>query len=71
MSEDRYVFGKDAGSEADRLAAVERAFDVQSRNVLLEVGVDAGWSCWEVGAGGPTVASWLARRERRLAVACT
>jgi SAM-dependent methyltransferase len=59
MSEDRYVFGEDAGSEAERLGAVERAFDVQSQNVLLEVGVRAGWSCWEVGAGRGSIARWL------------
>lgn len=53
------MFGEDAGSEAARLAAVERAFDVQSQNVLLEVGVDAGWRCWEVGAGRGSIARWL------------
>ena len=26
------------------------------------LGVDQGWRCWEVGAGGVTVANWLAHR---------
>lgn len=53
------MFGEDAASEAERLAAVEHAFDTQSQNVLREVGVDAGWSCWEVGAGRGSIARWL------------
>jgi SAM-dependent methyltransferase len=26
------------------------------------LGIRPGWRCWEVGAGGPTVPAWLARR---------
>ncbi len=26
------------------------------------LGIRAGWRCWEVGAGGPTVPAWLAQR---------
>jgi len=29
---------------------------------LETIGVGAGWSCWEVGAGGGSIAEWLARR---------
>ncbi len=29
---------------------------------LAATGVGPGWRCWEVGAGGPTVSAWLARR---------
>jgi SAM-dependent methyltransferase len=27
-----------------------------------DLGIRAGWRCWEVGAGGPTVPAWLAAR---------
>ena len=29
---------------------------------MEDLGITAGWHCWEVGAGGPSVASWLAAR---------
>jgi SAM-dependent methyltransferase len=28
---------------------------------LIEVGVDTGWRCWEVGAGHGSIARWLAK----------
>jgi SAM-dependent methyltransferase len=31
-----------------------------TRSVLLELGVDSGWRCWEVGAGRGSIARWLA-----------
>ena len=57
---DDYVFGEDVESEADRLDAVERILDGFTRSVLLDLGVDSGWRCWEVGAGRGSIARWLA-----------
>jgi 2-polyprenyl-3-methyl-5-hydroxy-6-metoxy-1,4-benzoquinol methylase len=57
----RYEFGEDVRRERDRLGAVERALDAQSQAALAEVGVTRGWRCWEVGAGGGSIARWLAR----------
>jgi SAM-dependent methyltransferase len=57
----RYCFGEDDELEAGRLSALERAFDPLTRAVLAELGVCAGWRCWEVGAGRGGVARWLAR----------
>jgi SAM-dependent methyltransferase len=59
LYEARYEFGDDR-LEAERLAAVERAFDRLTRSVLLELGLRPGWRCWEVGAGRGSVARWLA-----------
>ncbi|MBV9685290.1 MAG: class I SAM-dependent methyltransferase [Solirubrobacterales bacterium] len=59
VSDGDYVFGEDVQEERERLAAVERAVDGSSRNALLEVGVDVGWRCWEVGAGRGSIARWL------------
>lgn len=56
-----YLFGDDARREGERLAAVERTFDGLSQSTLLEVGVEAGWACWEVGAGRGSMARWLSR----------
>ncbi len=54
-----YSFGEDRRREAERLAAVEQAFDAPSRAALSEAGVQGGWRCWEVGAGRGSIANWL------------
>jgi SAM-dependent methyltransferase len=59
VSDGCYAFGEDADEERERLMALERAIDVHSQNVLVEVGVRAGWRCWEVGAGRGSIARWL------------
>ena len=45
-----------------RLAALSRLFDPSTVRHLDGVGIDRGWHCWEVGAGGPSIASWMATR---------
>jgi SAM-dependent methyltransferase len=47
---------------ADRFAALSDTFDDWTRRRLLAVGLRAGWTCWEVGAGGPRVPAWLAEQ---------
>jgi SAM-dependent methyltransferase len=37
-------------------------FDPTTFGHLKALGVEAGWQVWEVGAGGPSVAGWLADR---------
>lgn len=54
-----YAFAEeDPGQRLDALSAL---FDPVSFRHLEALGVDRGWRCWEVGAGRPTVANWLAR----------
>jgi SAM-dependent methyltransferase len=49
--------------EADqRLAALSALFDPHTVRHLERLGVDEGSHCWEVGAGGTSVASWMAER---------
>lgn len=43
----------------DALAAV---FDPTTFRHLQDLGIGAGWRCWEVGAGGTSVTAWLAKR---------
>jgi SAM-dependent methyltransferase len=45
-----------------RLAAIAELFDPVTHRHLDATGVAEGWRCWEVGAGGPSVSAWLARR---------
>lgn len=50
---------RQAGTRFDALATL---FDPSTFRHLDQVGIGSGWRCWEVGAGGPTVAAWLAER---------
>lgn len=45
-----------------RHEAVAALFDPVTCRHLEELGVGPGWRCWEVGAGGATVAAWLAKK---------
>ena len=43
-----------------RFDALGHLFDARTIEYLAAIGVTPGWSCWEVGAGGGSVAEWLA-----------
>jgi SAM-dependent methyltransferase len=48
--------------QRDRLAGLEAWFDPGTIRHLAALGVGAGWRCLEVGAGGGSIAAWLAAR---------
>lgn len=50
------------GSEGERLAAMAEVSDPGTFALLERLGLDASWRCLEVGAGGGTVAAWMAER---------
>ena len=52
-----YLFTADARG---RLAAAEALLDSGTMHVLRQIGVTTGWSCLELGAGGGSIARWLA-----------
>ena len=61
MSEGTYVLSKaDENRENERLKNLEAASDAFTIRHLEAVGVTTGWRCLEVGAGGGSIASWLA-----------
>jgi len=63
MAESRYVFDNAATAETGlRFSGLEATFDPSTIGYLTEVGVSAGWACWEIGAGGGSIARWLADR---------
>lgn len=37
-------------------------FDATTFRHIDRLGIDAGWHCWEVGTGGPSVPRWLSGR---------
>ncbi|MGH3898216.1 MAG: methyltransferase [Pseudonocardiaceae bacterium] len=57
-----YVFAGEWDREQKRLAGIEVAADLISSDVLTRLGVGPGWRCAEVGAGGGSLAQWLADR---------
>jgi SAM-dependent methyltransferase len=56
----RYAFSRSWGREDERLAALERQLDPVSQAAVGQLGLAAGWRCWEAGAGGGSMAAWLA-----------
>jgi SAM-dependent methyltransferase len=59
-----YLLDNQARETAGRFGALAELFDESTFRHFERVGVEPGWTCWEVGAGGTSVATWLARRTR-------
>jgi SAM-dependent methyltransferase len=57
-----YLLENAAAQAGERFAALSAAFDPITFGHLDALGVGPTWRCWEVGAGGPSVAAWLAQR---------
>ncbi|MBB2912513.1 SAM-dependent methyltransferase [Streptosporangium becharense] len=55
-----YVFDNDGDHSADQHRYLAELLDPLTFGRLAQTGVTAGWSCLEVGAGGGSVALWLA-----------
>ncbi|WP_432590243.1 methyltransferase domain-containing protein [Streptomyces sp. HD1123-B1] len=63
MAEDTgYLLDNRQVEAGTRFEALSALFDPSTFRHFETVGVDEGWRCWEVGAGGPTVPGWLAGR---------
>ena len=58
----KYLLDNGHRETAVRFAALSSLFDAGSIRHLENRGVGPGWDCWEVGAGGGSIATWLARR---------
>jgi hypothetical protein len=63
VAENRYVFDNAVTAETGmRFSGLEATFDPATIGYLTGVGVTDGWACWEIGAGGGGIASWLAKQ---------
>jgi SAM-dependent methyltransferase len=63
VAENRYVFDNAATAETGlRFAGLEATFDPSTIQYLTGVAVTAGQVCWELGAGGGSIARWLAEQ---------
>ncbi len=58
----RYIFANSAAQAPSRFSALAEIFDPGTIRHLTDLGVETGWHCLEVGAGGGSVARWLAAR---------
>lgn len=57
-----YLFPNSDPETLARFTALSQLFDDISIDHLIKSGVTSGWHCLEVGAGGDSVAIWLADR---------
>jgi hypothetical protein len=62
MHRSTYLFDNTAEQAGQRFASLETLFDPVTIGNPSATGVRAGWRCLEVGAGGGSVAGWLAAR---------
>ncbi|WP_260635650.1 methyltransferase domain-containing protein [Streptomyces angustmyceticus] len=60
--EQGYLLDNRQSEAGTRFEALSALFDASTFRHFETVGIDKGWHCWEVGAGGPTVPAWLAER---------
>jgi SAM-dependent methyltransferase len=61
VAEHRYVFDNDNVHSDEQHRCLAAAYDPLTIDRLAATGVRPGWRCLEVGAGGGSVAHWLAR----------
>lgn len=54
-----YIFDQGWGGERERLTGLSSQYDDVSLRHLRELGVGAGWHCWEAGAGAGSMARHL------------
>ena len=59
---DEYLLANRQSEAGKRLRALSELFDPSTFRHIERLGIARGWHCWEVGAGGPRVAAWLAER---------
>ena len=62
MANEGYLLPNRDSGAARRLELLAELYDAWTFRHLEALGVQAGWRCWEVGAGGPSVSAWLAAR---------
>jgi hypothetical protein len=56
----QYLFDRERQA-AQRFGGLEARHDPTTVRHLEALGVGDGWVCWEVGGGGGSIATWLAR----------
>jgi SAM-dependent methyltransferase len=57
-----YAFANAQAAQRERLRTLEALNDPGTKQQLNARGVEGGWRCLEVGAGGGSIAAWLCER---------
>ena len=64
MARDDYLLDNQQSQAGERFDALSALFNPSTFRHFTSLGVGLGWRAWEVGAGGPSVPTWLASRTR-------
>ncbi|MFD7709448.1 methyltransferase domain-containing protein [Streptomyces sp. NPDC059785] len=59
---DGYLLDNRQAEAGQRFDAFATLFDPTTFRHMERLGIGSGWRCWEVGAGGTSVVSWLAKK---------
>ena len=54
-----YIFDNAAPQASQRFASLQTLYDSWTIRHLEATGIGPGWQCWEIGAGGGSIARWL------------
>jgi ubiquinone/menaquinone biosynthesis C-methylase UbiE len=57
-----YVFDNAASESQSRMEQLSRIYDEETFRHLTRLGIGPGWKCLDVGAGGGSVAKWMAEQ---------
>jgi ubiquinone/menaquinone biosynthesis C-methylase UbiE len=57
-----YIFDNAGQQAGQRFSSLETLYDPWTIRHLEATGIGPGWQCWEVGAGGGSIAAWLGER---------
>src|SRR6266516_76807 len=57
-----YIFGNAGQPTSQRFSSLETLYDPWTIRHLETTGIGPGWQCWEIGAGGGSIARWLGER---------
>ncbi len=60
--EGSYLLSNALDSEAERLRLLERIADPRTKRLLADAGMRSGWDCADLGAGGGSIARWMAEQ---------
>jgi SAM-dependent methyltransferase len=61
-SNGRYLLDNRAPEAEERFDSLGALFNPWTFRHMEMLGIAAGWRCWEVGVGGPSIPRWLSRR---------
>jgi SAM-dependent methyltransferase len=62
VAEDGYLLDNQQAEAGVRFDALAKLFNPSTFRHIDALGITSGWRCWEVGAGGVSVPSWLTER---------